>query len=242
MTRSRTLFCGFTVTELLVSLSVISILSGLLFPGLCRAKAQSRSVSCKNNLRQIGLALTMYVGDFGHYLTEGEWMKTAGQWYADRKFTPYTANNRAVFLCPTHKPTGGKKADPNRFDPLSYGYNSFGSESWRRQNLGLGGSKSHPVSVSQVTAPTEMIAFGDSGTDTAFDLLLNPNQKLLDIGADNLSTLNSWLPSKRHRGGANILLCDGHVEYAAQERWIERSIEGRRRWNNDNEPHPETWW
>src|SRR2546423_11036282 len=67
MTRSRTLRSDDNTTELHARANVISSLLGLQFHGLCRAKAQSRSVSCKNNLRQIGLALTMDVGDFSHY-------------------------------------------------------------------------------------------------------------------------------------------------------------------------------
>jgi prepilin-type processing-associated H-X9-DG protein len=51
----------------------------------------------------------------------------------------------------------------------------------------------------------------------------------------------SALPSNRHSGGANMVFCDGHVEYAKQERWIEASDGARRRWNNDHKPHPETW-
>jgi prepilin-type processing-associated H-X9-DG protein len=49
------------------------------------------------------------------------------------------------------------------------------------------------------------------------------------------------LPSARHRGGANILFCDGHVEFGKQSKWIEKTPEARRQWNNDNQPHPETW-
>jgi prepilin-type processing-associated H-X9-DG protein len=49
------------------------------------------------------------------------------------------------------------------------------------------------------------------------------------------------LPSQRHDGGANILFCDGHVVYGKQDKWIEKTFESRGQWNNDNQPHPETW-
>jgi prepilin-type processing-associated H-X9-DG protein len=49
-------------------------------------------------------------------------------------------------------------------------------------------------------------------------------------------------PSQRHKTRANILFCDGHVESLKEKALIESSNEVRRRWNNDNEPHPETWY
>jgi prepilin-type processing-associated H-X9-DG protein len=44
-----------------------------------------------------------------------------------------------------------------------------------------------------------------------------------------------------HNGGANVVFCDGHVEYAKIATWFTADDLHRRRWNNDNQPHPETW-
>ena len=44
-----------------------------------------------------------------------------------------------------------------------------------------------------------------------------------------------------HSHGANIVFCDGHVEYAKQQKWLQATEAMRRRWNNDHEAHPETW-
>ncbi|MBI2948191.1 MAG: hypothetical protein HYY23_11130 [Verrucomicrobia bacterium] len=44
-----------------------------------------------------------------------------------------------------------------------------------------------------------------------------------------------------HSHGANIVFCDGHVEYAKQQKWLRATEAMRRRWNNDHEAHPETW-
>jgi type II secretory pathway pseudopilin PulG len=48
---------------LLVVIAVIGILSSLLLPALNRGKSSARSIACVSNLRQIGLALTIYVQD-----------------------------------------------------------------------------------------------------------------------------------------------------------------------------------
>ncbi|MCX5632180.1 MAG: type II secretion system protein [Phycisphaerae bacterium] len=52
---------GFTLVELLVVISIIAVLLATLIPAMRKAKEQSNFVICKNNLRQIGLAGTMYL-------------------------------------------------------------------------------------------------------------------------------------------------------------------------------------
>jgi len=65
---SRRFSCAaFTLVELLVVIAVIAILAALLLPALAKAKASAKCAACKSNLRQLGIALTMYVGDNQKY-------------------------------------------------------------------------------------------------------------------------------------------------------------------------------
>ncbi len=70
---------GFTLIELLVVIAIIAILAALLLPALASAKEKGRKIKCVSNLRQIGVAYTMYANDCqDSYPTEAEYDSCGG--------------------------------------------------------------------------------------------------------------------------------------------------------------------
>jgi len=60
---SRKVERAFSLIELMVAIAIIGILAAIILPTLSRSKASARATACLSNLRQIGIALQLYVND-----------------------------------------------------------------------------------------------------------------------------------------------------------------------------------
>jgi prepilin-type N-terminal cleavage/methylation domain-containing protein/prepilin-type processing-associated H-X9-DG protein len=253
---------GFTLIELLVVIAIIGILAALLLPTLSKGKASAQSAACKGNLRQLGIALNMYVSDYGKYPGPRPTFFEAQSYGLHGWLLPYLSMPEAdvavavmwasdkslVFTCPAKAP----RIVPGLFpgSPTAevyengYGYNQFGAERLDpdpSRDLGLGfrqlSAATGPIvmiwppppsalrfiSESEVRVPSSMLALGDV------------------VGSSRFISPSSSFVADHHRSGANFVFCDGHVDYAKQSKWIEPADGTRKRWNNDNQPHPELW-
>jgi prepilin-type N-terminal cleavage/methylation domain-containing protein/prepilin-type processing-associated H-X9-DG protein len=119
---------AFTLIELLVVLAIISVLLSILLPSLRLVKVRAFRTGCMSNLKQIDLAMRLYLGDNENVypcakdkdpMPTGYWLWMGRGWRSFVK--PYLggvidANNPSVLLCPEDR------ADPTKYESTSYAY------------------------------------------------------------------------------------------------------------------------
>jgi len=239
---------------LLVVIAIIAILAAMLLPGLNRAKVAAKSASCKNNLRQLGIALAMYGGEHNAYPYAVDF-PARSFWY--QTIAANYASNMNVLYCPAFK--GNKDvtqavkwlnesffyypqvSPEDQVKGISYGYNGYGLLSTGNvyvdpdknvlgmgPSLMVGGGWVPVVRPAAVKSSADMIAMADS----MYAPIMNETfSYLLAVG-------DGTRPSPdRHGGGSNIAFADSHVENIKNKRLVEDTDTSRRRWNNDNSPH-----
>lgn len=83
---------GFTLIELLVVVSIAAIVAAILFPVFYTAREKARQATCVSNIRQIGMAMMMYIGDNDERFPKVQYQSGADYFDWSNEIHPYITN------------------------------------------------------------------------------------------------------------------------------------------------------
>jgi len=189
---------AFTLTELLVVIVIVGILSVLLLATIKNSRAGVRRAECANNLRQIGLAFHMYLEDHNDAFPPGGGnsgiVVASSNW--QRYLYPAYLDNNGVFAC--HAPETVEYLDRqwnNKTMTVTenpYGYNGF-----------ISGHDTNPPNaqkrISDISNKSETLLCADA-VPFVGGIVCASSTPFFDI-------------SSRHSDGVNVLFVDGSVRY-----------------------------
>jgi prepilin-type processing-associated H-X9-DG protein/prepilin-type N-terminal cleavage/methylation domain-containing protein len=207
---------GFTLIELLLVVGIIAILAVMLLPALASSKAMAKRIQCLSNLRQMGIAASIYVGDNTDSYPVAYWNTSVnGVFYAYAWDLTTVGNNPGTVIpgllwqgqsnlqiqqCPVFNGGANWLNDPY----TGYNYNT--------SYIGHGKLESIPESAkgAAVQHPAHTVIFGDGQYANGANKFMRapwPNP-----GDANFSGRSSGTQGFRHQNRSNAGFCDGHVE------------------------------